>query len=374
MKINDIETNLIFGGIVGSTAYGTNIEGSDEDIAGITVPTVDNFFGLSRFEQKDSWGEDELGQVNLYPYLAEHKDVVVYSITKFCNLVLKGNPNILDLLWLEDRFILTRKHYYERIRANRDFLLSKDCYHTYSGYANSQLQRMERHRAWLLKEATGEVTQPPCIEKFLPEGAVKLLDKSELNAFYNFLSTLIKSVISSDKSLEQITSELDIKGLIVQNQLPEATFSYVQEFTRASNDFMSLLNATQAYSSALRDYNAWRSWKTKRNPERAALELKIGYDSKNAMHCIRLQTMAIEILRYGHVYVYREFDADYFKKIRRGEVPYEEVIELSKTLKQDAKQAKEESNLPDRVDKGFLSDLLSDILSDFFKCNKFRAY
>lgn len=85
MKRIDVEQGMIMLGITGSHAYGTDIEGSDIDIKGITIPPIRYFFSTQRFEQKDSWDASEVGRI---PELSDHKDVVVYSLSKFMELVV----------------------------------------------------------------------------------------------------------------------------------------------------------------------------------------------------------------------------------------------------------------------------------------------
>lgn len=62
-----------------------------------------------------------------------------------------------------------------------------------------------------------------------------------------------------------------------------------------------------------------------RNPVRAELEARFGYDTKHALHLVRLLRMAREILTTGEVIVKRP-DAAELIAIRNGEWPYEDLI------------------------------------------------
>ena len=369
MNRKEIEENLIFLGIIGSQAYGTNLEHSDTDLKGIVIAPVSYHLGLLSFEQKDSWDTTDTGKITA---LDLSKDKVVYEVKKFLQLVLCQNPNILDLLYLPEKFIISKTPEYEYIASLREFLLSKEAYKSYSGYAHAQIRKMEAHRKWLLLEAQGIANVKPDPADYLPEDltGLNLLPKSELYAFYEFITILLKDRIQYFDEYAEIQTafkKVDWTGLIKQNGLSDDVSEYVQRTTNCTDNYLRLLNATQEYNSALRQHQNWKSWSKNRNPERAALERKCGVDGKNAMHCIRLQRMAVEILEEGTVYVYRS-DADYLKKIRRGEISYEEIMEESQRLREKAEAALKVSSLPDKVDKQFISNILEELPTKKFQC------
>lgn len=369
MRRSEIEENLIFLGVVGSQAYGTNLESSDTDLKGIMIAPMQYHLGLYSFEQKDQWDEKETGNIGA---LDLSKDKVIYEVKKFMQLVANQNPNILDLLYLPDQFILHRTPEYDYIASMRDFLLSKEAYKSYSGYAYAQIKRMDTHRAWLAQEAQGIVNVKPNPADYLTENlrGLNLLHTSELYAFYEFLVTLLRDRIQYFDEYEELQlafKKVDWTGLIKQHGLADDLDAYVQRTTNCSDNYIRLLHATQEYNAALRKYNNWKDWIKNRNPERSALERKCGYDSKSAMHCIRLQRMVVEILTEEVVHVYRP-DAEYLKTIRRGEVSYEELMEESERLKEAASSALKVSLLPDKVDKAFVSSILEEVLTKKFKC------
>ena len=53
------------------------------------------------------------------------------------------------------------------------------------------------------------------------------------------------------------------------------------------------------FAAAMQEWEQYESWKKNRNPDRAAMEAKFGYDAKHASHLIRLLRMATEILEHG---------------------------------------------------------------------------
>ena len=56
-----------------------------------------------------------------------------------------------------------------------------------------------------------------------------------------------------------------------------------------------------AFRAAVKHHRAYKAWRKNRNPKRAALEEKYGYDTKHAMHLCRLLKMGCEILEEGEV-------------------------------------------------------------------------
>ena len=62
--INEYKDRLCFITLGGSYAYGTNVEGSDIDVRGVMLPTVDELIGLKHFEQRI----DESTDTTLYEF------------------------------------------------------------------------------------------------------------------------------------------------------------------------------------------------------------------------------------------------------------------------------------------------------------------
>lgn len=129
-----MEYRVIFKTIAGSHLYGTNRLESDVDIRGVCLPPIESLVGLSNFEQHEVPGED----------------TVIYGLRKFCRLALAANPNIVEMLHVLEDAILEIDEYGKRLIENRHLFLSTKVVHTYSGYAFSQLKRIEGHRRWLL--------------------------------------------------------------------------------------------------------------------------------------------------------------------------------------------------------------------------------
>lgn len=292
----------------GSRAYGTNTPTSDTDIKGICIAPLTNYIGLeSPFEQAEFKSEEE------------NTEGVVYELRKFLRLASECNPNILEILFVDDEDVLFCTPIGQLLRDNRDMFLSKKARYTFAGYARSQLQRIKRHKAWLLNPPKGK---PERADFNLPE---KGMGPSEMGAL---------------KSLEE-------KGHVF------------------SENAVGLLQKEKAYFNALQQYKNYEGWKKSRNPARAELEAKCGYDSKHAMHLIRLLTMCSEILRGKGVLVKRTHDVAKLLDIRSGLWTYEQVIDLAENLESQCDVAAKFSSLPEECDKQCVNDLCVQLIKQF---------
>ena len=118
------QNNLIlFEAISGSRSFGLATENSDTDIKGVFYLPKDIFFGLEYIPQISN----------------ESNDIVYYEIGRFTELLLKNNPNILEILATPEDCILYKNPLMDGFRQE-DFL-SKLCKETFGGYASTQIQK-----------------------------------------------------------------------------------------------------------------------------------------------------------------------------------------------------------------------------------------
>ena len=96
-------------GVGGSYAYGTNNEGSDIDLRGVTLQLPSDLIGLTEFEQ----------------YEDDRTDTVIYGFNKLVKLLLDCNPNTCEILGLEgDQYLIQSLLGHELIE-NSSLFLSK---------------------------------------------------------------------------------------------------------------------------------------------------------------------------------------------------------------------------------------------------------
>src|SRR5690606_9857781 len=110
-------------------------------------------------------------------------------------------------------------------------------------------------------------------------------------------------------------------------------------------NFLELLERERAYQSKQREWEQYQHWKKTRNPARHALEEKYGFDTKHAMHLVRLMRMCREILETGKVLVKRP-DAEELLSIRNGAWSYEQLEEWAAREDKALEEVMRASRLP----------------------------
>jgi hypothetical protein len=222
---------------------------------------------------------------------------------------------------------------------------------------------METHRKWLLNPPE----KKPLPSDFGIEDEAPLI-KDELNAFLEYLYILIRGRIEFLEEAEQLykllTAEIDFKGVLKQYALPDESLEYTQKLTHSRKDFIRLLQKSQSYQIALREWKSYLTWQENRNPARAEMERKSGFDLKHGMHCIRLLRSGLEILKTGEITVDRRVagDVEDLKAILRGEYSYQEVMQMADDLVAQMDAIYEQSTLPHRPDLEQINDLCMELV------------
>ena len=281
----------------GSRAYGLHTESSDYDYKGVAIPPRSYFTGfLQRFEQ------------------AEQKspaDATIYDIRKFFHLAADCNPNVIEVLWTDDSDLVMVEPAGHALREMRGNFLSLKAKYTFSGYAIAQLKRIRTHRKWLL---TPPKKKPERADFNLPE----------------------RTLVSKDM-MGAIQAVLDAGGSPLQ---------YGQ-------NVMQAYEKERSYHNAMHEWHQYETWKQSRNPVRAELEAKFGYDCKHAMHLVRLMRMCREILTTGKVLVKRP-DREELLRIRNGAWEYDQLIEWAESQDSELEAIAQSSALPHAPDRVLL--------------------
>lgn len=300
-----LKDNILFLTVHGSRAYGTNNENSDIDIKGIAIPDKEYLLGFkNNFEQTE---------------IREPYDVVIYSLQKFCKLASDCNPSIIEILFTDPKEWIYASPLYLKLYENRHLFLSKKVKNTFVGYALSQLKRAKTHREWLLN--------PP--------------NKKPSREDFN-LPVNKKVNISTQGAIEEMISS----GI---------TFDA---------DIMTRFQQEKKYLASLNNWKQYENWKQTRNKSRAIMEDKMGFDSKNAMHLIRLLNMGEEILNGKGVLTKRP-DAQFLKDIRNGSMTYNQIIDLTEEKKNKIDEAYLNSALPEESDKTAIDSICVEITEEF---------
>jgi len=130
-------------GYRGSRAHGTwrpptdptSID--DVDVIGILVGTPEQYFGLTHQDTYERMEEDKSQGITW--------DVVCYDVRKFVRLLIAQNPNVLSVIWMPDNLFMKITDTGRRLLDAKRVFASKKAFHAFSGYAYSQLHKMEKN-------------------------------------------------------------------------------------------------------------------------------------------------------------------------------------------------------------------------------------
>jgi len=300
-----MDVSLIFETVHGSRAYGLATESSDTDRRGVFVPPHASFAGYLE------------GPEQLEPA----PERVLYDVRKFFRLAAVCNPSMIEVLFTDpaDHICVTPEGVL--LLEHRHDFLSRLAGDSFGKYGLAQLRRIKTHRRWLLAPPP---SKPERGDYDLPERAA--LPRDEQGA------------------LEAMLGD----GRLAQADLPAS--------------FLELLDRERRYRGALREWQQYQVWTRDRNPVRAELERRHGYDTKHAMHLIRLLRMAVEILSTGSVLVRRP-DADELRAVRHGALTFETLLEQAEELGSRLEPLAQQSALPPRPDEGRLNDLCAQLVA-----------
>jgi hypothetical protein len=125
-----------------------------------------------------------------------------------------------------------------------------------------------------------------------------------------------------------------------------------------SDNYIAILQSEKGYKAAHTEWKQYQDWIKNRNPARADLEARYGYDCKHAYHLVRLIRMAKEILLTGEVIVKRP-DAEELNKIRNGAWTYDELIAWADEKDKELEEIYREKRyvIPHKPNYNFLSKL-----------------
>lgn len=358
----EIENGMILFCMSGSHAYGLNTEMSDRDYKGICIAPKRFYVSLAEFEQKDKGWDAEPDPNTKFPEL-DGSDSVVYEVRRYLRLLQSQNPNILEMLWQEPQDYIHLSDLGKILVNRKEDLLSRKIAGTFVQYARAQIKKMETHRKWLLDPPQ---KKPEWEDYGVPSSH---LTNTQIESFIEYLYLLIKDRIEyyqvAKELYELLNDKVDWKGVLKQSVLPMDCVATSQELTRASDDYMALLRASQQYRSDCKRWSNYQDWLKNRNVKRSEIERVCGYDGKNASHCVRLMNMAIEGLRTGEIIVNRKRAGDHqlLLDIKYGKVPYTELNEMVTELFEKAEFViQNQCVLPKTIDPALINQLCDSLI------------
>lgn len=301
-----IDKNMIVKHRAGSHAYGTALPSSDTDHRGIfcaePINILTPFFNVEEVSDKTE------------------EDTKFYELTHFMRLCVNCNPNIIESLWVDESDIVIDTPAYRYLRENRKAMLSSKIAFTTSGYALAQLKKIKGHNKWINNPQTIE---PP-----------KQTDFVSLVQWFGDDKNLKFHLKEFRNNHRLIPYGHHIYGLVpwdgYQTFSDDFTLNIVYEepHHKAGFPIAILKFNSEVYKRAKQTHSQYWEWKKNRNKTRGELEEKFGYDTKHAMHLVRLLRMGVEALTTGEIIVKRP-DAAELLEIRNGAWSYNKIVDYA---------------------------------------------
>ncbi|WP_244215182.1 DNA polymerase beta superfamily protein [Pedobacter miscanthi] len=343
MTIKDLKDQnlLLFECLSGSKAYGLDTPQSDTDIKGIYYMPKEMFFGLKYIPQISNESNDE----------------VYYEIGRFVELLIKNNPNIVEILATPEECILYKNPIMDKF--NIDLILSKLCKDTFGGYALTQIRKA--------KGLNKKILNP------MPKRRKTVLDFCFITINYSSVkakSWLTRNGVSqADCGLAKIPNTKNLYALFHD---AEKKFNYkgianketanevsVSSIPAGEKEIAYLFFNQDSYSSYCKEHSEYWEWVEKRNEVRYSTNKSHGkdYDAKNLMHTIRLLQVALEIVRNGKLSVKRQ-NREELLSIKNGGFEYDEILKMAEDLMLQIEKETAKSKLQEKPDATLIESLL----------------
>ena len=226
LKKEIYKDDLVLFAYRGSIAHNMYIPNSDPN----SIDDIDTM-GVFLFPTKSYLGLNS-GKETVEKFIGKY-DMVFYEFKKFVRLLLKSNPNVLGMLWLNDNHYLYKTEVGQRLIDNREVFSSKLAYKSFTGYAYSQLKRMthnategymgEKRKTLVEKYGIDVKNAAHCIR--LLKTGIEFLSSGELNVFRHDAPLLLE-IKRGEWSLEKIKKEAERLFILadeayVRSKLPE---------------------------------------------------------------------------------------------------------------------------------------------------------
>lgn len=317
----NLGNNIILLGLGGSHAYGTENENSDLDVRGVATNSKRNILIGADFEQ----------------FVETETDTTIYSFDKIVKLLCSCNPNTIEILGLKPEHYLYLSPAGRALVENRGMFLSKRAIHSFGGYANVQLRRLENKAARFVSQSQQEANILKSINhaqvdykaKYLnaPEDAIKLYIDKAIHDGYD-------TEIFMDISL---------------------THYPLRDYADMWGDMKAII---KSYG------------KIGRRNEKAIGHDKLG---KHMMHLVRLYLMCFDILESGEIKTYRDKEHDFLMSIRNGKYldenrqPTQEFYKIVDKLENHLEYLKDHTGLPDDVNMSQVHDFVMSVNDEVCK-------
>jgi len=313
------DKNKILEIISGSHLYGTNTENSDKDYIGIFLSPIEYILGFKKCEEVNLSikAKDENGKNT-----DKAIDRKLYEFRKFIQLALSNNPNILEILFVNEKNIVFKNELGQKLLDIKHLFPHKGLKQKFLGYAFSQ-----KHKMIIKKDCYFDLIN-----------GVNYLSKIDKNKFLIEVITLstCPHFIKLRKSGYNNVKFVSIGDINFSPSLP------IKKVIKSLEERISKVG------------------------NRRGLLNRYGFDVKFASHLIRLMLEGIELLKTGKL----EFplkERQLLLDIREGKWTVEQVLEFSEQLEREMESLTISSTLPAKPRTEEIEKFTIGILYDYIR-------
>lgn len=359
----DVEKRTILKVKHGSHAYGLNTPESDIDYRGVCIEPFDHTVSV----------ENNFEQLEEHVSKGFPVDSTIFGLFKFIRLAIPSNPNVLEILFVEESEIEHIDEYGYKLINIRDKFLSKKAFFTFGAYSRGQLKRLENHRKWIINPPN----EPPSrIEFGLPASSEINADqkKAAFSAIQKKLDKWnFKDMSEQDKSLRIEFTSL-MSDILAEMELgKDVQFKCAGRLLGFETNFLEVLDKERRYKNLQDEYANYLKWQKERNKKRYETEVKCLCDTKHASHLIRLYYEAIDLLNGNGLILKRpKEERQFLLDIKQGKFEKETfnvVSELQKKLDIDLNKALINSKLPQEADIKFIDNFMRELYLEYWNDN-----
>ncbi len=336
---------MIFRGVWGSHAFGTDTPQSDRDTIGVFVMEQRHYLAVG----------------NPITQIADDgNDHRFYALKNYLELAANANPNILDSLFLPPDCVLRSTAYWQMLQAQRKIFVSRQASKSYCEYAMSQIKKA--------KGCNKRVHNPQPEKPPTEEGFCRIL-LSHASGMPARPLPLAKAGIDLKKchvaAVENASGLYRLydygeqaKGVFRNGMLVCESIPKEDEKSR----FIGLLLFNKnAFEKAKSEHRQYWDWRKHRNDARWRSQEsgKMDYDAKNLMHTFRLLYSGLNIMKYGEPLI--RFSGEKLQElraIRAGKYTYDELLAKVAVLSGELESLRKNSTLPETADMDAVNHLL----------------
>lgn len=352
--MREIPGRIIFKTIVGSQAYGTNVEGSDIDIKGVYIQTPMEIL---------TFGYKEEIEVT--------KDEKYYEVRKFIELLGSANPTVLEMLFMPEECVLELTPEFQLILGERSKFVTKKCRHSFGGYAIQQIKKAKGLGKKMNWEKGDMVRKTPLDFCYVYDyaGGSKTLESILAK---HVMKQEWCALVAIDHIRDGYALYYDADGACGKREplgykgieLADSNSIRLSSVPISEEPMYFVHYNKDGYTQHCNAYKEYETWLRERNEQRYVDIEGHGQkiDGKNMLHCQRLIDTGIEIAEQ-HVINVRRPNGDYLRSIRKGKVDLQTLLDNADAALEVMDKAFQNSTLPDDVPNGIQQELLTKVRS-----------